>query len=101
MKTLLITLGLGALVPIITFFLSDRKTLAWGRTVGKIRSKFMRGKLGRKLEDVIERTIARFVIGDTLGARQDNSVEKNKEMAHWFYEASCELLGQRDITKEF
>lgn len=101
MKGLLIALGLGALPTIITFFLSDKKTLAWGRIVGKMRSKFMRGKLGKKIEDVLERTIARFVIGDTLGARENNTTAENTKMAHWFYEASCELLGQRDVTKEF
>ena len=75
---------MGLLIPLvpavgctaITFFLPRSKTRAWGRSLGRVCSKFLRQKLGvgggEKVESRLQTTVSDFMEGVMEGMDSDD-----------------------------
>ncbi len=91
----------GVVIAGLVFFLSSaifrKKILQWGRVIGVTISAFLRGRAGAKVENSLEQGMAYFTGGIILGARRNNTKEKNEDLAKFYENLARELRKEGKI----
>ena len=79
LSNLLIGIGIASIPTVIGILLPRKKTYGLGVKIGTLFSKLLREKVGKRVENRIEKTLIDFSEGLYQGLRSDNVIQSMKK----------------------